>query len=347
MIKIKNPQFEVTNNAKSFGFLDNGMEIFRYQIINKNGFACDVINFGATITSLKIPISDSETIDVVLGFENMDGYLKSFRLDQAPYFGSIVGRFAGRISNAQFSIDNQQINLEKNQGNHHIHGGSVGFSQVYWELKELTKNSITLQYISVDHQDNYPGKVNTIVQYTWSDNNELIVEMQATSTKDTLLNLTQHSYFNLDGHAHHVENQFLKINASKILALNIENIPIGHFIDLNQHHYDFRIPKKCPGKIDNTFVIDNNEEVVATLISYKNNLKMEVFTNQPAVHVYIGGNCFNQLKGKENANYHSFSGICFETQNFPDAPNHEVFPNAFLRKGETYLHQTIFKFENL
>lgn len=347
MLKIHSSQFIGTNTVKSFGFMDDATEVFSYKIANNNGFACDVINFGATITSLIIPINKNETIDVVLGFENMEDYLKSFQLNAAPYFGCVVGRFAGRIANAQFFIENQQINVEKNHGNHHLHGGKVGFSQVYWELKSHTKNSITLQHISQDRQDNYPGEINTTIQYTLTDDDELIVEMQATSTKDTLLNLTQHSYFNLDGHDNICENQLVKINANKILDLDNENIPTGQFIDLTQHQYDFRMPKKCPEKIDNTFVIEDNKQVVATLISTKNKIKMEVFTNQLAVHVYVGGNCFNEIQGKDEANYNAVSGICFETQHFPDAPNHDNFPSSILRKDQRYYHKTSFHFKKL
>jgi aldose 1-epimerase len=171
--------------------------------------------------------------------------------------------------------------------------------------------------------------------------------MMAKSTKDTVINLTQHSYFNLDGHSNDIVNQKLLVNASKMLETSIENIPTGIFLETVGSPFDFSSFKECPTKIDNTFVLKDNSTESAIFLSEKNNLKMSVFTNQPAVHIYVGGNCFNQIKGKESANYHSLSGICFETQNFPDAPNHANFPNAVLKKGETYHHQSTFKFENL
>jgi aldose 1-epimerase len=204
-----------------------------------------------------------------------------------------------------------------------------------------------LEYISQDNEEHFPGQLSTQVTYTLTEENELNVEMQAKTTEDTIINLTQHSYFNLDGHSEDIMNQELVVNSSKTLETNIENIPTGRFFEIARSPFDFSAPKKCPTKIDNTFVLNDNENVSAILISKKNNLKMSVFTNQPAVHIYVGGNCFNQIKGKENASYHPLSGICFETQNFPDAPNHAHFPNPILKKDETYIHNTTFKFETL
>jgi len=193
-------------------------------------------------------------------------------------------------------------------------------------------------------------QLDTVLTYQMeqlTEENELKVEMTAKTTEDTIINLTQHSYFNLDGHSETIANQELFVNSSKTLETNIENIPTGNFFEIARSPFDFNSPKECPTKIDNTFVLNKKDEISATLFSTKNNLKMSVFTNQPAVHIYVGGNCFNQIKGKENASYNPISGICFEAQNFPDAPNHEHFPSAVLKKEDTYSHKTIFKFEKL
>jgi aldose 1-epimerase len=181
--------------------------------------------------------------------------------------------------------------------------------------------------------------------YLLTENNELKVTFLATTTEDTIINLTQHSYFNLDGKANDVLNHKLKINSNLILETNDELIPTGNFIPLDNHEFDFKEFKNCPEIIDTTFVSKENE--VGSLLSETSNIKMTVFSNQPSVHIYIGGNCFNQIKGKNNIDYNTKSGICFETQNFPDAPNHSHFPNATLRKDEKYYHQTLFKFETL
>lgn len=318
-----------------------------YKIKNKNGIELEAISFGATITSLKIPLELNKKIDVVLGFDDLSSYVNSFDSKGAPYFGAMVGRFAGRIKNGHFLINNKHVFLDQNHGKNHLHGGNQGFSSVFWDVKNHSENSVTFQYISQNGENNYPGEVTSSVSYTLTNSDELHVEITAKATDDTILNLTQHSYFNLDGHSEKIENQELVVHSNHFLEIDEENIPTGNFLDTKNSLFDFSNPIKCPTKIDNTFVLNDNNSVSAQLISKKNNLKMSVFTNQPAIHIYVGGNCFNQIKGKENANYHATSGICFETQNFPDAPNHKHFPNAILKKDETYHHKTTFKFEKI
>lgn len=348
MDKNQLSQIEAIKNMKSFGFLPDGKEVLSYSLINKNGFEFSVINYGATITSLKIPIAFNEKTDVVLGFDSLEDYIGSYYLTSPPYFGTIVGRFAGRINNAEFTLNGSKHFLNKNHGEHSLHGGILGFSRKFWNVVTISSEenpSITLEYISNSNEENFPGELTVQVTYTLTENNELKVHFKATSTEDTIVNLTQHSYFNLDGHTKDIENQKLKINSNKILETDNELIPTGGFISLNNHDFDFSSYKTCPTAIDNTFVLEN--ENAATLLSEKNKIKMTVTTNQLGVHVYVGGNCFDKIKGKENANYHSKSGICFETQNFPDAPNHSNFPNSILNKNEEYNHQTTFKFENI
>lgn len=338
-----------SGNAKSFGFISNGKkEVFCYTLTNKNGVELSVINYGAIITALKIPVSNGNKVDVVLGFENLEDYINSFNLPSAPYFGTVVGRYAGRIHKGHFTIGENHYLLNKNHGENHIHGGNKGLSKVLWEVKEIHTDenpTISLTYTSQSSDDNYPGELTVEVTYTLTESNELVVNFTAKSTEDTIINLTQHSYFNLDGHLNDILNQDLFVNSYKILETTSELIPTGNYIDLKNHPFDFSKTKSCPSSIDNTFVLNNKN--AAVLYSKKSNLKMLVSTNQPAVHIYVGGNCFNQIKGKESANYHPLSGICFENQNFPDAPNHNHFPNAILKKDESYFHETRFKFENL
>lgn len=334
---------------KSFGLMLNGITIDSYELTNECGMQVQVINYGATVTSIKVPLKNGEIIDVVLGFDNLEAYIKSFDLESAPYFGTTVGRFAGRINNGTFCLNGETIHLNCNNGNHSLHGGVAGFSQKIWKLKDVTngKNpSITLSYFSAGGEENYPGDLNVDLTYTLSEENELIIEYVATTTEDTIINLTHHSYFNLDGHTGTILEQDLTINSYGMLEVNNENIPTGKLLNLDNKTFDFSKAKKCPQSIDNTFVLNTTEIENASLYSTKNNLKMSVYTNQPAVHIYVGGNCFNKIKGKENADYHPLSGICFETQNFPDAPNHEHFPSAVLNKGDKYIHKTSYKFQS-
>lgn len=348
MFKNNISQINAVVNAKLLGFLPDEKGVFCHTLINRNGAEATIMTYGATITSLKIPIANGEKVDVVLGFETLEDYINSYYLPSPPYFGTTVGRFAGRINNAEFLLNGERNFLNKNHGKHNLHGGILGFSRKLWSVIATSSEenpSITLEYISKNNEENFPGELTVQVTYTLTDDNELKVVYVATTSEDTIVNLTQHSYFNLNGHSNATSNQKLQINSEKVLETNDELIPTGNYIDLKNHVFDFSEAKACPTSIDNTFILKAKN--AAILISEKNKLKMSVTTNQPAVHIYVGGNCFDKIKGKENAEYHPTSGICFETQNFPDAPNHVNFPNSILKKGEQYNHQTTFKFENL
>jgi len=340
--------FNSNSHEKVFGVMPNGEAVYSYELTNKNRFSVTIINYGATITSIKTPLKNGKIIDVVLGFDTLDAYLKSYEIGGSPYFGATVGRYAGRINQGLFSLNNKKYQLEKNHNNHSLHGGNIGFSQKIWEVKKISYDenpSITLSYFSPNKEENFPGDLTVELKYSLSEENELILEYKATTTEETIINLTNHSYFNLDGHTETVSNQDLYVNSTQILKTDSENIPTGVMLNIEKSDLDFSSKQKCPSKIDTSFVLNKENATAATLFSKINNLKMAVYTNQPSVHIYVGGNCNGEIKGKENATYHSLSGICFETQNFPDAPNHSHFPTAVLKKDETYLHTTIYKFE--
>ena len=285
-----------------------------YVLTNKNGAQLKVIPFGATVTSLKIPTKNGDLIDVVLGFDTVEGYEKSFQLEGKPYLGATVGRYAGRISEGKFELNGKTYQLAINNGVNSLHGGIDNFSQKTWNVDTVNADenpSITLSYISAANEENYPGELSVSLTYTLSEENELILEYKATTTEDTVINLTHHSYFNLDGHQSDVADQDLVVHAQKVVETREDCIPTGTILDVANTVFDYRTAKKCPKNIDNTFVVENNNEVKATLFSPKTNLKMDVYTDQPGVHIYVGGNCGPDLKGKENATYHALSGICF------------------------------------
>ncbi|MFH6960959.1 aldose epimerase family protein [Flavobacterium plurextorum] len=342
-----------SKETSSADFSDFGPEIEKirsFELSNKNGMKVEILNYGATVSSLQIPISEGEIVDVVLGFDSPKSYLESYNLPSAPYFGTTVGRYAGRIHKGLFSLNGKTYQLTKNNNRNSLHGGNIGFGKKIWNVTSQTSNenpSITFSLLSEDLDENYPGELQVDLTYTLTEDNELKLNYKAISTEDTVINLTHHSYFNLDGHDGSVLDQKVFIAAEKMLETDQENIPTGKFIDLNNHKFDFRSEKKCPASIDNSFVINQTNNPSASLFSSKNNLKMSVYTNQPSVHIYVGGNCFDILKGKNEAVYHKTSGICFETQNFPDAPNQAHFPNSVLRKGEIYNQETVYKFEIL
>ncbi|SEA93621.1 aldose 1-epimerase [Flavobacterium gillisiae] len=335
--------------VKFFGLLANGDSVHSCELTNKKGMSLQLIDLGAAVTSLKIPLKNGEVIDVVLGFDTLDDYVESYNLQSAPYFGATVGRFAGRINKGRFVLNGKQTQLSINNGEHSLHGGPNGFSQKIWEIVEATKSSdpsIKLRLISPNNDENFPGELVVELTYTVSEENELIIEYQATTTEDTIINLTHHSYFNLDSHNSSISKQELIINSNKMVETTEDNIPTGTILDVSKGPFDFSTPKKCPSKIDNTFVLESKNEFAASLFNKNNNLKMTVYTNQPGLHIYVGGDCASVLKGKNNADYHPLSGICFETQNFPDAPNHDHFPTAVLKKGEVYHHKTLYKFQS-
>ena len=329
-----------------FGLMPDNEVVNSCELTNKNGMQVKVIEYGATITSLKIPLKSGELVDVVLGFETLDLYRKSFFLESAPYFGTTVGRYAGRIKEGAFSLNDTRFQLNKNDNNNALHGGFEGFSHKVWKIISQVDGlnpSVTLSYCSPDQEENFPGELAVELTYTLSEENELLIDYKAKSTLDTIINLTHHSYFNLDGHQSTVLGQKMIVNAHKILETTNEIIPTGGFLNTVDTSFNFDKAKNCPSDIDVTFVLDDSK-MAASLYNESNDLTMEVYTDQPAVHIYVGGNCFNTIKGKENANYHPTSGICFEAQNFPDAPNHVHFPNSVLRKDEVYKQKTSYKF---
>ncbi|SDG70107.1 aldose epimerase family protein [Psychroflexus sediminis] len=324
--------------------------IQEFVLTSKTGMQLRVLNYGATISSLKVPLQNRSLVEVVLGFNSPGDYVNSFEFGHAPYFGAVVGRFAGRIRNAEFELNGRIIQLDKNLGDHHLHGGTQGFSNKIWSVSSQTvgdEPSITFAITSPHMDQNYPGELKVEVRYRLTLKGELVIHYQATSSEDTLVNLTQHSYFNLDGHQGDVTHQELKIKADKVLETDEENVPTGQRISLENHPCNFSKFKPVPSQIDDAFVLDFENDLAAELKSKKNDLHMKVYTNQPCLQVYVGGKIDSKLTSKGQINYHKTSGICFETQAFPDAPNLDDFPSAILKKDDVYQQHTKFQFMNL
>ena len=338
----------INSKSKLFGTMPDGEFVYSYELKNSNGIEVRIINYGATINSLKIPLKTGKIIDVVLGLESLEDYMKSYEIGDSPYYGATVGRYSGRINNGLFSLNNKVCQLDKNLNNHSLHGGNIGFSQRIWKVKKITEGinpSFTLTYFSPNNEGGFPGDLNVEITYTLSENNELSIDYKATTSEDTILNMTNHSYFNLEGHSETVANQDLYINSKILLETNVDNVPTGVLLNVVNSPNDFSSAKKCPDKIDTSVVLNKENKIAASLFSEKNNLKMLVYTDQPSVHIYVGGKFDDQLTGKEKIKYQTNSGICFETQNFPDSPNHAHFPNSELKKDDTYLQKTVYKFE--
>ena len=338
----------INSKSKLFGTMPDGEFVYSYELKNSNGIEVRIINYGATINSLKIPLKTGKIIDVVLGLESLEDYMKSYEIGGSPYYGATVGRYSGRINQGLFTLNNSVYQLEKNLNNHSLHGGNIGFSQRNWEVVKTIEGknpSISLTYFSPNNESGFPGDLKVKLTYTLTENNELCIDYIATTSEDTIVNMTNHSYFNLEGHSETVANQDLYINSKTLLETNGDNVPTGVLLNVVNSPNDFSSTKKCPDKIDTSFVLNKENKIAASLFSEKNNLKMLVYTDQPSVHIYVGGKFDDQLTGKEKLKYQTNSGICFETQNFPDAPNHPHFPNSVLKKNETYLQKTVYKFE--
>ena len=341
-----------------FGKLENGENVYKYLLANDQ-CQIEVITYGGIITSIKVPDKNGNLIDVALGFNNLEPYLEGH-----PYFGAIVGRYANRIDNGKFTINNTDYNLVVNNNGTSLHGGLKGFDKVNWRVLSYdleNKRFLKLNYLSEDMEEGYPGNLNVNVTYTLSDDNELSVEYSANTDKATVLNLTQHSYFNLSGESSgDILDHILELNADYYLPVNKKIIPTGEKRAVAGTPFDFRNRKKIGKDLydeddqlllgngyDHCWVLnDYNKGVrkISEVISEESMIKMEVFSDLPGVQLYIGNFLDGSLKSKKGMNYIKRSGLCLETQFFPNSPNTEKFPSTFLEPGEEFYSKTSFKF---
>jgi aldose 1-epimerase len=328
-----------------FGVLPTGKEVYSYFLTNVNGLQLELINYGAVMRSCQLPLEDGH-LDIVLGFDSLEHYLQSMEMENPPYFGCIVGRYAGRIRQGKVKIGDEEIQLTTHNGGHHLHGGLNSFSRSFWEAdNQTTSNELTFRYVCPAGTENYPGELTVEVKYILSDQNELKIAMRAVSTEDTIINLTQHHYWNLGGHASTVDGQAVYINSKRYLVKDAENIPTGKVIEWSKNPFEEALSDKLLDGIDHSFVLEKSSGIQAKLIHPSNKWQMSVYSNQTAGHIFIGCGLPSHLTGKNDQTYHSKSGICFEMQNFPDAPNHAHFPSSLLEKGNIYENNTIFHFE--
>jgi aldose 1-epimerase len=355
MVKFTEDQFDLytyKNTGKT-------VSIRLFTWTNENKVSVQVITYGATITSMKIPDKNGVVKDIVAGFNNLAGY-QGFN----PYFGATVGRAANRIGSGQFKCLNEIIQVSKNRGKNHLHGGLVGFDKVVWE-HFVDGNKLILSYHSADLEEGYPGDlvVHTIFELT--DSNEFLVEFKATTTKPTYVNLTNHSYFNLAGHnagAAELYKHVVCINADQITDVDEDSIPTGKLLPVADTVFDLRVPKilgdlinKVPKStgFDHNFCITKGPEQGTTFVARvyhpESGRVLEVYSNQPGVQFYTSNYFPENAKSKEtltgkDGNYYKHGALCLETQNWPDAPNHENFPKSILLPGETYYHNVSYKF---
>jgi aldose 1-epimerase len=333
---------------QTWGALPSGEQIDLYTLRHATGMEAAITNYGGRLVTLKIPDRDGNFEDVVLGFDTLAPYLL-----KNPFFGALAGRYANRIANGQFTLDGKTYTLQKNNGPNALHGGLKGFDKVAWNAA-IKSSALELTYLSKDGEEGYPGNLDATVVYALTGN-ALQIDYQATTDKSTVLNLTNHSYFNLAGHAHgNILDHRVTINAEKFTPVNANLIPTGDLRGVDGTPFDFRQPTAIGQGIDSkdeqlqfakgydhNFVVSRS---AARISDPQSGRVMEVWTTQPGMQFYTGNHLEGEIKGKNGAVYRFRSGFCCETQHYPDSPNQPDFPSSELKPGEHYSETTIFRF---
>lgn len=343
--------------STAFGNTAEGQPVEIYTLRNANGMEARIMTYGGIIVSLTAPDRNGRCADVVLGYDNLDGYLKA-----SPYFGAIVGRYANRIGGAQFSLNGNTYKLVPNQGSNSLHGGRKGFDKVVWSAKIIESANgpaLELNYLSKDGEEGFPGNLAVRAVYTLANENELRMDFTATSDALTICNLTGHSYFNLAGQGD-VLNCEVQINANRFTPTDATLVPTGELAPVGGTPFDFRKPTSVGSRIhaddpqlksakgyDQNFVIDKAPGELglhARVLEPTTGRVLEVLSTHPGVQFYTGNHLDGSILGKGGQAYQRFSALCVEPQHFPDSPNKPDFPSVVLAPGQTYDHSIIYKF---
>jgi aldose 1-epimerase len=343
---------------EKFGTLPDGREVQRYILKNRNGIEVHVINYGGIITHLLAPDKNGKVEDIVLGYDSLGGYLK-----ETPFFGALIGRYGNRIAKGKFSLDGKEYTLVQNNNGQHLHGGTTGFDKVFWNIEELPVESgmaLRLTYLSKDMEEGYPGNLDVAVDYHLTENNELKIDYKATTDKPTVVNLTQHTYFNLSGNAKRdILDHVLTIHADEYIPVTKVLIPTGKLAPVANTPFDFNTPTAIGARIndkneqlqfgggyDHCWVLSDKDSLktAATLYDSTSGRTVEVRTTEPGIQFYAGNFLTGSITGKGGVVYKHRYGLCLETEHFPDSPNQPKFPSTELKPGETYRTQTIYQF---
>lgn len=327
---------------EEFGHYKN-QEIDKITLTNDNGFQISIINLGAIIQSIKLPEGFAKR-ELTLGFNDLAGYLSPEYRENYPYFGAVIGRHSSRILNGETQINGKKISLKKNHAGHHLHGGEISFDSKVWKFENFDNSRVTLSLFSPDGDENYPGNLNVEVTYELNDENEITVSYSAKTDQPTIINLTQHTYFNLNQSCDSILKDEIKINAKRILEFNSDVVPTGGIMDVENTKFDFSMFKMIPAEIDNSFLVESDKKPVGVLRNEDQTIEMKVYTNQKILHIYSGF-YIPELKPEGRRATQPNAGVCFETQGFLDAENHEKFPSNVLNSNDIYNHKTKFSFK--
>jgi aldose 1-epimerase len=349
----------------AFGQLETGEEVSLFTLNNDNSMEIALTNYGAAIVSLFAPGKNGNVDDLVLGFDSVDGYRSEAYMKSSPYFGCTVGRFANRMKSGKFSLNGIEHSISRNEEPNSLHGGKVGFDKNLWNVEGEGFSSdsevgIEMSLVSPDGDQGYPGDLSVTVRFTLNNKNELSIEYSAVSNKDTVVNLTNHSYFNLAGHGSgSIKEHELMIPSEKYLQLDTELIPTGEIAGVKNTSLDYsklapigEVMKldgndKITGGYAHTYILDEDASglsLAAKLIDSSSGRIMEIFTSEPGILLYTGDGLDGTLIGKGDQEYEKWAGLCLEPQKMPDAPNHENFPAAGLAAGETYKSKSVYRF---
>ena len=344
-------------DKQSFGKTDDGKEVFLYTLKNAHGMEVVISTFGGDVMSIKVPDKAGKIADVTLAFDNVADYEKP-----GPYFGAIVGRYANRIANGSFKLDGKEYHVPQNDGPNALHGGNKGFDKRVWDAKQSSDacgQHLHLHYLSKDGEEGFPGNLNVDVTYTLNDKNELELHYVATTDKDTVLNLSNHTYFNLKGQGQgNILDHKIMINADRFTPVDATLIPTGVLQPVEGTPFDFRKLTVIGARIDDdneqlklahgydhNWVLNGGGKVrlAAKVVEPTTGRVLEVLTDQPGLQFYTGNFLNGSAKGKGSV-YNKRDGFCLETQHFPDSPNHPNFPTTELKAGEKFQSTTIFRF---
>lgn len=365
MLNCCNQKQELANGVvhpKPENFVANidGRKVGLFTLENRNGVRADITNYGGRIVSLLIPCKEGIFDDVVNGFHHINDYLNTSEV----YYGAVIGRYANRIANARFSLDGKTYQLMANNGPNSLHGGPGGFHQVVWDAKQLDRQTLQLNYVSPHLEEGFPGNLDVKVTYMLSDDNALHIEYNASTDHTTVINLTNHAFFNLSGEGSStINDHFIKIYAHHYTPVNEVLIPTGEIAPVENTPFDFRDfrrigefvdadhPQIQIGKgYDHNFVlmktpgIQGAAELAASVYDPISGRKMDVYTSEPGMQFYGGNFLSGNVIGKRGEPYLFRSSFCLETQHFPDSPNQPHFPSVVLHPGQTYTSKTIYQF---
>lgn len=332
----------------------DGKNSHLFVLKNRAGMQIALTDYGARLVSAMVPNNKGDLIDVVLGFDSIAKYLNA----KEKYHGTTVGRVGNRIANGKFTLNEVEYNLAQNNGPNALHGGPHGFHTKLWDRQRSSTNRIDFYYVSADGEEGYPGEVKVNVSYELTNNNEIVIKYRATTDKDTILNMTNHAYFNLNGEGKgDVLSHYLKIEANEYLPINSNQIPLGHIEPVAGTPFDFTSSKKIITNLDRTNTqiqiangfdhsfVNNNpiSKSVAQVYAPETGIELQVSTDLPTIHLYTGNYLSDDI-GKSGNRYITNGGLCLEAQHYIDSPNQESFPSIVLKAGEEYTATIIYKF---